>query len=43
MEDALNTPAYMVREIKGDILDEERVALIELLIQEGLVVRKQRG
>jgi ribosomal protein L16 Arg81 hydroxylase len=40
LEFALNTPAYAVREIKGDIQDEERVALAELLIQEGLVVRK---
>ena len=40
LEFALNTPTYAVREIKGDIQDEERVAVAELLIQEGLVVRK---
>lgn len=40
LEFALTTPAYAVREIKGDIQDEERVAFAERLIQEGLVVRK---
>jgi ribosomal protein L16 Arg81 hydroxylase len=40
LEFALTTPAYTVREIKGDIQDEERVAFAERLIQEGLVERK---
>jgi ribosomal protein L16 Arg81 hydroxylase len=43
LEFALTTPAYAVREIKGDIQDEERIAFAERLIQEGLVVRKQIG
>jgi ribosomal protein L16 Arg81 hydroxylase len=37
---ALNTPAYAIREVAGDLQDEERIAFIERLIQEGLVVRK---
>lgn len=37
---ALNTPAYAVREIRGDLADEERIVFIERLIEEGLVIRK---
>jgi hypothetical protein len=37
---ALKTPAYAVRDIPGDLQDEERIVFIERLIQEGLVVRK---
>jgi len=40
LEFALNTPAYSVREIKGELADEERIAFIERLLEEGLVVRK---
>ena len=38
---ALKTREYSVRDLPGDIEDEERVAFIERLIEEGLVVRKQ--
>jgi len=41
LEFALHHPAYAVRDIPGDLQDEERVAFIERLLQEGLVVRKQ--
>jgi bifunctional lysine-specific demethylase and histidyl-hydroxylase MINA len=37
---ALNTPAYAIREIAGEVEDEERIVFIERLMQEGLVVRK---
>ena len=37
---ALNTGAYVIRDIPGDLEDEERIVFIERLIQEGLVVRK---
>ncbi len=40
LEFALNTPAYAVRDIKGDLADEERIVFIERLIEEGLVIRK---
>ncbi len=40
LEFALSTPAYAVREIKGDLADEERIVFIERLIEEGLVIRK---
>jgi ribosomal protein L16 Arg81 hydroxylase len=36
---ALNTPSYAVRELPGDLEEEEKIALVERLIQEGLVVR----
>jgi ribosomal protein L16 Arg81 hydroxylase len=35
--------AYAVREIPGDLLDEERIAFVERLLEEGLVVRRQRN
>jgi len=37
---ALNTPAFAVREVKGDLADEERVVFIERLLEEGMVIRK---
>lgn len=40
LEYALNTPAYAVRDIKGELEDEERVVFVERLMQEGLVVRR---
>lgn len=40
LEFALNTPNYLVREIKGDLADEERIVFIERLLEEGLVIRK---
>ena len=43
LEFALNTPAYAVRELKGDLADEERIVFIERLLQEGLVIRKSNG
>lgn len=42
LEFALLHPAYKVQEIPGDLEDEERIAFIERLLEEGLVVRKQR-
>jgi len=41
LEFALNTPAYAVRELKGDLEDEERIVFIERLLEEGMVVRKR--
>ena len=38
---ALKTPAYAIRDLPGDLEDEERMAFVERLIEEGLVVRKQ--
>jgi ribosomal protein L16 Arg81 hydroxylase len=43
LEFALNRPAYVVREIPGDLADEERIAFAERLLEEGLVVRKEDG
>jgi ribosomal protein L16 Arg81 hydroxylase len=43
LEFALNKPAYAVREVTGDLADEERIAFIERLLQEGLVIRKSNG
>jgi ribosomal protein L16 Arg81 hydroxylase len=43
LEFALNTQAYAVREVIGDLADEERIAFIERLIEEGLVIRKTNG
>jgi hypothetical protein len=37
---ALNTPAFAIRDIPGELEDEERVVFIERLMIEGLVVRK---
>lgn len=38
---ALKTPAFAIRELPGELEDEERIVFIERLIQEGLVVRKE--
>ncbi len=43
LEFALNRPAFVIREIPGDLEDEERIALAERLLEEGLVVRKEGG
>lgn len=43
LEFALNTPAYAVREIEGDLADEERIVFIERLMEEGLVIRESNG
>jgi ribosomal protein L16 Arg81 hydroxylase len=43
LEFALNHPAYVIREIPGDLEDEERIAFAERLLEEGLVVRKEDG
>jgi ribosomal protein L16 Arg81 hydroxylase len=43
LEFALNRPAYVIREIPGELEDEERVAFAERLLEEGLVVRKEGG
>ena len=37
---ALNTPTFAIRDIVGELEDEERVVFVERLMQEGLVVRK---
>lgn len=37
---ALNRQSYSVRDVPGEIEDEERIVFIERLIQEGLVVRQ---
>jgi hypothetical protein len=37
---ALNTPTYAIRDIAGELEDEEKIVFIERLLQEGLVVRK---
>jgi hypothetical protein len=37
---ALNTPAFAVRQLPGELEDEERIVFIERLMQEGLVFRK---
>lgn len=39
LEFALGRPAYAIRQIPGDLEDEERIVFIERLLQEGLVVR----
>jgi ribosomal protein L16 Arg81 hydroxylase len=36
---ALNTPSYTVADLPGDLEEEEKVALVERLMQEGLIVR----
>jgi hypothetical protein len=43
LEFALNRPAYIIREIPGELQDEERIAFAERLVEEGLVVRKEDG
>jgi hypothetical protein len=40
LEFALNTRAFAVRELPGELEDDERIAFIERLMLEGLVVRK---
>ena len=40
LEFCLSTPAYAVREVKGDLADEERIVFIERLVEEGLIIRK---
>jgi ribosomal protein L16 Arg81 hydroxylase len=42
LEFALRHPGYAARELPGDLQDEERIAFVERLLEEGLVVRKQR-
>jgi ribosomal protein L16 Arg81 hydroxylase len=37
---ALNTPSYEVRDIKGELEDEEKIVFVERLLHEGLVVRR---
>lgn len=41
LEFALNHPAYRIREIPGELQDEERIAFTERLLEEGLVVRQE--
>jgi ribosomal protein L16 Arg81 hydroxylase len=43
LEFALNRAAYVIREIPGELEDEERIAFAERLLEEGLVVRKEGG
>jgi hypothetical protein len=40
LEFALNRPVFAIRDVPGDLQDEERVVFIERLLEEGLVVRK---
>src|SRR5215469_16134745 len=40
LEFALNRPTYVIREIPGELEDEERIAFAERLLEEGLMVRK---
>jgi ribosomal protein L16 Arg81 hydroxylase len=37
---ALNTPVYSVREVAGELEDDEKIVFIERLMLDGLVVRK---
>src|SRR3954454_20727817 len=37
---ALNTKAYAIRDVVGDLEDGEKIVFVERLIEEGLVVRK---
>jgi len=43
LEFALNRPAYVIREIPGELEDEERIAFAERLLEEGLLVRNEGG
>jgi ribosomal protein L16 Arg81 hydroxylase len=47
LQEALNfclkTPTFAVRDVPGELQDEERRALIERLMQEGLLVRMPQG
>jgi ribosomal protein L16 Arg81 hydroxylase len=38
---ALNTPIFAIRDIAGELEDEERIVFVERLMQEGMLVRKQ--
>lgn len=40
LEFALKNPSYTIRDLPGDLQDEERIVFTERLLQEGLVVRK---
>lgn len=40
LEFALNRPAFAIRDIPGDLQDQERIVFIERLLEEGLVVRR---
>src|SRR6516162_9159023 len=40
LEFALNRPAFIIREIPGELENEERIAFAERLLEEGLMVRK---
>jgi ribosomal protein L16 Arg81 hydroxylase len=40
LEFALSRPSFAVRDIPGELQDEERVVFVERLLEEGLVVRK---
>lgn len=40
LEFALSTPTFIIRELPGELIDEEKIVFIERLMQEGLVVRK---
>jgi hypothetical protein len=43
LEFALNRPAFVIRDIPGELQDEERIAFAERLLEEGLMVRKECG
>jgi ribosomal protein L16 Arg81 hydroxylase len=40
LEFALNTPAYAIRDVAGELDDDEKIVFIGRLVLEGLVVRK---
>lgn len=40
---ALNTPSFAIRDISGELEDEEKIVFTERLIQEGILVRKIRA
>ena len=40
LEFALNKPVYAIRDLPGDLEDEERIVFIERLMQEAVVLRK---
>ena len=40
---SLNAPAYSIRDIPGELEDQERIALVERLMQEGLLIRKRKS
>jgi hypothetical protein len=37
---ALTVPSYRISEVAGDLEDDEKIALVERLVREGLLVRK---